>query len=108
MVLLTNEEKLFIIDSYARNPNITDIQRKFNKRFGFLPNWRTVKRIRTKFVNDLSLENKKRKRRRTVVTDENKEIVRAAFKQSPRKSTRIASAELLIGRTSLRAFGFLA
>ena len=42
LLRLTLEQKTFIVDTYARNPNFMDIKRKLRQSFGISPTWTTI------------------------------------------------------------------
>ena len=67
------------------------------------PSRQTIYRLRNKFDETGSVSNApKSARPKTSETEENEMLVAMTFVNSPRKSTRRASAKLSIPRTSLR------
>ena len=100
---LTLEQRKWILKSYWKHENAGDVRRHWMQTFHTDPPTRvSIYRIRDKFDTDGTVANKKKSgRNKTSTTEENEMQVALTFVNSPKKSTRRASLELSIPRTSL-------
>lgn len=102
-MVLTKGQRVFVVKSYAVTGNISEVQRQFCKAFNFKPTRVTIHRICLKFDETGSVERKKSSGRpKTVVTDDNRDVVRAAFEQTPSMSISRASRQLGIPASSVQ------
>ncbi len=101
---LSSSERIEIVKWYAIYQNAAEVARQFQHHYDRSPPTReNILNIVRKFDETGSIKDEPRSGRpRSVSTDENKERVRAAFEASPETSTRRASLELNLSRTSLQ------
>ncbi|CAF2547727.1 unnamed protein product [Rotaria sp. Silwood2] len=101
---LSSPEKIEIVKWYAVYQNATEVARQFQNRFDRTPPIsKNILSLVGKFDETGSVEDRPRSgRSRSVSTDGNRKRVRAAFKESPEISTRRATLELNLPRSSLR------
>lgn len=102
---LTLDQRIFIIQEWYRTENTTNVLTRFSAQFPerLVPSKQAVHKLRRKFeVTGSVLDARKCGRTRTIRTVENTEITSDAFNKSPQKSTRRASSELGIPRTTLQ------
>ena len=95
---LTLEQRKWILKSYWKHENAGDVRRHWTQTFHTDPPTRvTIYKIRDKFDADGTVATKKKSgRNKTSSTEENEMLVALIFVNSPKKSTRRASLELLI------------
>lgn len=101
---LSTAERIQIVKWYAIHENASEVARQFQAHYDQNPPTRTnILNLVKKFDETGSVQDEPRSGRpRSVSTDENLERIRAAFQHSPETSTRRASLELNLARTSLR------
>ena len=101
---LSVREKTEIVKWYAIYQNAAEVARQFHQCFGRTPlTSKNILSLVRKFDETGSLEDRPRSGRpRSISTDENKERVRSTFEENPATSTRRASLELNLSRSSLQ------
>ena len=101
---LTLDQRKWIVRSYCKHENAGEVRREWTQTFHTQPPTRlTIYRIRDKFNAEGSIVNKKKSGRpKTASSEDNEMQVALTFVNSPKKSTRRASLELSIPRTSLQ------
>jgi len=101
---LSTAERIEIVKWYAIHQNAAEVARQFQNHYDRTPRARNnILSLVRKFDETGSVEDESRSGRpRSVSTDENRERIRDAFEESPETSTRRASLELNLSRTSLR------
>lgn len=101
---LNQEQRKWILKQYWKCKNAEQVRTLWQEAFNTPPPSRqAIYRIRNKFESSGSVINlPKSGRPKTSMTEENEIRVALTFVNSPRKSTRCASMELSIPRTSLR------
>jgi transposase len=101
---LSSSERINVVKWYAQYENAGEVARQFEEHYNRSPPTRkTILTIARKFDETETIEDEPRSGRpRSISTDENRERVRAAFEEDPETSTRRASLELDLSRTSLR------
>lgn len=101
---LSKLERIEIVKWYAVHQNAAEVARQFQDHYNRTPPARdSILDLVRKFDETGSVEDQSRSGRpRSVSTDENRERIRVAFEESPGTSTRRASLELNLARTSLR------
>ena len=100
---LNTDERKWVLKEYWKSQNAETVRTNWVGTFGTqAPKRQTIYRIRDKFNATGSILNApKTGRPKTVCTEDNKQLVAETFVQSPKKSTRRASLELSISRTSI-------
>ena len=101
---LNEEHKKWILKKYWKYENAETVRTLWQEAFHTPPPSRnTIYCLRNKFDETGSVNSApKRGRPKTSTTEENKTLVALTFVNSPKKSTRRASAELSMSRASLR------
>jgi hypothetical protein len=94
-MVLTREQKIFVVKHYFRNESYVFCQGDFQEAFpnDTVPKKTTVYRIITKFEETGSVCDRKHNRRRTVLNDNTLQDVRLSLLQSPSKSLRKLSQQ---------------
>lgn len=94
-------EKIFCVLEYAKTSSVISVQRHFRTKFGKeAPHRNNIRRWVEKFAETGSLL-KGKSTGRPNVSNEVVENIRVAYQRSPRKSTRRASRELNVPRTTV-------
>ena len=97
----SQEEKVFIVEQWAKNPNACDVRRKWNFQSN-RPSLPAIRRIVEKWHATGSIHRKKGSgRKKVVVVPENIEKVQNLVDDDPTLSTRRMSLQLGIPRTSV-------
>lgn len=104
--MLTFEERKFVLKSYWKCRNMSEIQKKFMKTFKTdkAPSRLTIIRIRDKFETYGTIQNihKERSgRRKTSTNSVMEELVMQAHHKNPKQSVRHLARELGISRSSV-------
>lgn len=102
---LSLEEKVDCVRLYSATNNYSEVKRRMAAKFGTPgPSLITIKNVNKKFDETGSVEESKRSRPKTVVTDANKVRLQneLASSQEKDKSQRRLSARLDISRTSIQ------
>ena len=101
---LNKEQRIWILKKYWKYENAETVRTAWQEAFHTpSPSHLTIYRLRNKFdVTDSVSNAPKSGRPKTSTTEENKTLVAMTFIDSPKKSTRRASAQLSISRTSLQ------
>ena len=100
---LNTDERKWVLKEYWKSQNAETVRINWVETFGTqAPTRLTIYRIRDKFDATGSIVNApKAGRPKTVCTEDHKQLVAESFVQSPKKSTRRASLELSISRSSI-------
>ena len=100
---LNKDQKVFVVKTFYENSNKSETCRLFEGKFQRNIKRDTVSKLIQQFEDTGSTDDLPRPGRPvTACSPENCEIIRGAFSLSPTKSTRRASMELNISRTSIR------
>ncbi|CAF4364006.1 unnamed protein product, partial [Rotaria sordida] len=101
---LSTSERIEIVKWYAMYQNAGEVARQFQQCYDrTLPTRKNILNHVRKFDETGSVEDEPRSGRpRSVSTDENKERVRAAFKESPATLLRRALSDLNLSKSSLQ------
>jgi hypothetical protein len=101
-MVLTREQRIFIIINYLPEDSFGEVQRKFATQYGFKPDIKTIKRTKLKFTETGSINHKKGAGRpKSIRTQVGETIVMNTFNATPRLSLRRAAVQLQVSKTSI-------
>lgn len=105
-MVLTKEQKVFIIINLKLQQTVAELRDKFFEKFGFRPDYKTIHRNYNKFLGTGSVAHKKGYGRPTTTrTDENVESVCLSIIENPKTSIRRIATELGIGKSDVQKNG---
>jgi transposase len=87
-MVYSTEHRVFLIETYTKKSSYRTCRRKFHQKFPDInvPSKSMIERLVKKFHNTGSVLDKKKNRKRSVLTAEKLDEIGASLESSPRKS----------------------